>query len=227
MEILIFILLTTVFFYSLRKFVRDDYIFIRKNISLEQIFDIGFGTLWIGLIFARMFYFVFHTPTGENLLFLFFSFGKGGLSLTGGVIGGILGLFLISKYKKVPLGRIFDFFTLPFLLVLPLGLISHLPFVKGPYFFVFLFLALLYFVLMFLFIRLLYPNILNKTIREGNLSCVFFICFFLISFVYSLVSFNNSLLVLKIQVESIVLGICLLLSIGILIRYEMKKVRKK
>src|SRR5260221_12872221 len=106
MQILIFIPALLVFLYSLYRFVRDDYIFIRKGISLEQSFDIAFIILWIGLFASRFLYLLFHFYSGENILYDFFSLKGGEFSLTGGVIGGTIAIYLIGKYRKVPLGRL-------------------------------------------------------------------------------------------------------------------------
>src|ERR1035437_4214204 len=94
-----------VFLYCLYKMVKDDYLFIRRNISLEQVFDIGFSITFISLLFSRLFYYIYQPVTGDIFLVSYFSFQKGGLSLFGAVIGGVIGLFFIGKYKKVPLGR--------------------------------------------------------------------------------------------------------------------------
>src|SRR6266851_2837112 len=105
MQILLFIPALLLFLYALYRLVKDDYIFIRKGISLEQSFDIAFITLWVGLFVSRFLYLLFHLHVGENFFIDFFSFKNGGLSLTGAIIGGILAVYLISKYKRLPLGR--------------------------------------------------------------------------------------------------------------------------
>src|SRR6266568_4274147 len=51
MQLLLFIPALLVFLYALFRLVKDDYIFIRKGISLEQSFDIAFITVWGGLFF--------------------------------------------------------------------------------------------------------------------------------------------------------------------------------
>ena len=66
-----------------------------------------------------------------NIFLEFFTPNVGGFSLIGAVIGGILGLYLISKYKRVPLGRLFDLFILSFMIALPLGLILNAVTVQG------------------------------------------------------------------------------------------------
>lgn len=53
MHILILIPAFLIFLYVIYKIVKDDYIFIRRNISLEQVFDIVFIIALICLIFSR------------------------------------------------------------------------------------------------------------------------------------------------------------------------------
>lgn len=162
-------------------FVKDDYVFIRKGISLEQSFDIAFITIWISLFCSRLFYSFFHLYSGQNIFFDFFSFNKGGFSLTGAIIGGTLALYLIGKYKRVPLGRLSDFLSLAFLYTLPFVFLADaLLSTKDKLLFVFLN-AIVYFVLLLFFVQFLYPKLLNRTLKEGVLATLFLLCFTLIA----------------------------------------------
>src|ERR1700690_1261632 len=115
MQFLIFIPALLVFLYSLYRLVKDDYIFIRKGVSLEQSFDIAFITLWVSLFMSRFLYFLFHWSTKQNIFFDFFTLKRGGFSLTGAVIGGTLAVYIIGRQKRLPLGRLSDFLSLAFL----------------------------------------------------------------------------------------------------------------
>lgn len=165
-----------IFLYCLYKLVKDDYVFIRKNISLEQLFDIIFGVIWVSIFFARTFAFMFDPPS-TNYFSEFFSLRSSGFSLTGAVLGGLLSLYLIGRYRKIPLGRLFDFFTLAFLFALPWGYAFFSLFVKGQAMILSLVNAGIYFVLMFVFIKSLYPRLMSRTLKEGNLSIIFLIFF--------------------------------------------------
>src|SRR5216683_2730865 len=81
MQILIFIPALLVFLYTLYRLVKDDYVFIRKGISLEQSFDVAFITLWVSLFMSRLFYMLFHMHAGDNIVFYYFSLNRGGFSL--------------------------------------------------------------------------------------------------------------------------------------------------
>src|SRR5258708_5406109 len=153
MQILLFIPAVLVFLYALYHLVKDDYIFIRKGISLEQSFDIAFITLWAGLFTSRFLFLFFHLDKGENFLVDFFSFKNGGFSLTGAIIGGTLAVYLMSKYKRLPLGRLSDFLSLSFLYSLPLLFLVDTLFVtKNELLFVFLN-VIIYFVLLLFFVQ--------------------------------------------------------------------------
>src|SRR6185437_15947279 len=180
MQILLFIPSLLVFLYALYRLVKDDYVFIRKGISLEQSFDIAFITFWISLFVSRVVYSLFHAYPGENIFYDFFIMKKGGFSLTGAVIGGIFAVYLISRYRKVPLGRLCDFLSLSFLYTLPLLFLTNAILVtKNELLSVFLN-AIIYFVLLIFFVQFLYPKILNRTMKEGILATLFLLLFSLI-----------------------------------------------
>src|SRR5262245_59018409 len=102
MELLVIIPALLIFLYSLYKLSGDDHVLIRKNISLEQMFDVAFGTLWISLLVSRIYFFLVDQKLINNFFVAFFT-TKGGLSLAGAVVGGICALYGIGKYKKIPL----------------------------------------------------------------------------------------------------------------------------
>jgi prolipoprotein diacylglyceryltransferase len=219
MQFLLFIPALLVFLYALYRFVKDDYIFIRKGISLEQSFDIAFVTLWAGLFFARLLYLLLHFKKGENLFLDFLSFKNGGLSLTGAVLGGTLALYLFSRYKRLPLGRLGDFLSLSFLYALPLIFLVNAIFVsKNTLLFVFLN-AIIYFVLLLFFVQFLYPKIMNRTLKEGILATLFLFFFSLIALVTSLLTSLKNIQSF-ISPENILLSLLFLVSIILFIKLE-------
>lgn len=112
------ILCFIIFLFCLYILSHDDYVFLRKNVSLEQIFNGAVLGFFVSIFFARLFYVLLN----PNLKFLnpldFFLFPYfPGLSIIGGVIGAALFLYLYFTKKKMPTGkpclpagRIFDFF---------------------------------------------------------------------------------------------------------------------
>ncbi len=112
-----------VFLFCIFVFAKDDFILLRKNITLEQLFNISFIIYILGFLFARFFYVIEHVSTkylDPFVLFLFPYFP--GLSLSGGILAGIAYLLLILNKKRLPFLRVFDVFTISFLYAFSSGL---------------------------------------------------------------------------------------------------------
>lgn len=105
-----------VFLYAIFVFAKDDFMLLRKNVSLEQLFNISFLGLLISLFAARLGHVIAHPSKDyfNPLVFLLFSYFPG-LSIGGGIVGTALFFWLYYRKKKVPVGRIFDIFVLGFL----------------------------------------------------------------------------------------------------------------
>lgn len=225
MELLALIPALLIFLFMLYRLVKDDYVFIRKGISLEQAYDISFITLWVSLFFSRFFYFVFHFNPSQNIFIQFFSFKNGQFSLLGAILGGIIALYIFSKQKRFPLGRISDFFSLSFLYALPVGLLIHALFVsKNELLYLFLN-VIIYFVVLLFFAQFLYPKILNRTIKEGLLTNLFLLIFSLITLVTSLLmSLKHIQIFLSLQNGVTIL--LLFLSIFLLLKENVSSSRR-
>lgn len=113
-----------VFLFCLYAFSHDDFVLLRKNISKEHIFNITFIILFVGLFFARLFYTVFNPSLGflNPLVFFLFPYFPG-LSLSGGILGGLLFMIFYFQRQKLPFARMFDFFCLSFLCAASVGMI--------------------------------------------------------------------------------------------------------
>lgn len=226
MLISLYIPLILLFLYVLYRLVKDDHIFIRKGVSLEQSFDCAFITLWSSILMGRLLYSLFHIALDKDSLLHIFSLRNGGFSLTGGIIGGMIAIYFIGKYKRIPVGRLGDFFSIAFMSVFPLGFLVHaLAVKKNELLFVFLN-ALIYFLLLLFFIQFLYPKIMNRTVKEGTLAMLFLLLYSLISLV------TNVLISLKeiqklITPENIVLCLLLLFSSILLIKQERSSHTKR
>lgn len=219
MQYLLVIPVLLLFLYALYRLVKDDHVFIRKGISVEQSFDIAFITLWISLFMARLLYLMYHFIPGQNIFFDFFSLHNGGLSLTGAVIGGIIAVCLIGKYKRVPFGRLSDFLSLAFLYTLPVIYLANAVFVtKNELLLVFLN-SIVYFIILLFFVQFLYPKILNRTMKEGMLAILFLLFY---SFISLTVSFLTSLQHLQnfISLENITLILLFIGSVIVLMKQE-------
>ena len=123
---IVLIICLVLFLFRLYHLANDDYVLIKKNVTLEQVFNCAFIVSLVGLFSARFFYVLFHPlHIYLNILgFILFPYFPG-LSLVGGLLGGILALFIYCRKMNFPLGRVFDFFTMALIFVLPVGLVGY------------------------------------------------------------------------------------------------------
>ncbi len=179
MQILILIPAFLVFLYCLYKVIKDDYVFIRRNISLEQIFDIAIIICLVSLIFLK-------------------------LSLFSAVLGGMAFLYVIAKYKKIPLGRLFDFFTLALAVALPVGYACSAFLFRDYLLFLAITNALLYSVFAVFSGKFVYPRLMSRELKEGSLHILFLIFFCFVSFLDLIILYQKNKFQL-ITVENILL----------------------
>ncbi len=147
------------FLFTLYILVHDDFIMLRKNVTVEQVFNIVFLVGIISLFSARLVYVAFHFSTAyfNPLVFLLFWYFPG-LSFSGGVIGGALFLLFHASKEKLPVSRLFDFFSFALLSVLPIGFIGTG--LAG---------ILSYSILLLIFIFFFLPRYKKAAIKEGSL----------------------------------------------------------
>src|ERR1035437_7199459 len=97
------------FLYFLYYLSRDDFVIVRKDISIEKIFNLAFLTAIVSLFFSRLFFVL--ERMDQKLLsplgFLAIPYFPG-LSLLGGILGAGIFIFLYSKFRKLPTGKMFD-----------------------------------------------------------------------------------------------------------------------
>lgn len=102
-----------VFLFVLYIHSRDDFTFLRRNLTLEKLFDIVFLSTGVGLIFSRIAYVVFHPSSSyiNPLVFLLVPYFPG-LSLSGFLLGSITSVYMIAVRGKLPIGRLYDIVSL-------------------------------------------------------------------------------------------------------------------
>lgn len=155
------------FLFTLYILVHDDFIMLRKNVTVEQIFNIAFLVGMISLLSARLVFVAFNFSTAyfNPLVFLLFWYFPG-LSFAGGVIGGALFLLFHASKEKLPVSRLIDFFSFALLSVLPIGFIGTG--LAG---------ILSYSILLLIFTFFFLPRYKKAAIKEGSLGlyALFFI----------------------------------------------------
>lgn len=70
----------------------------KKNISTDDLLDLALFTIFFGVIGARLYYVI--TYGGYSFAEIF-QIWNGGLAIYGGIIGGILAIFGVCRYKKL------------------------------------------------------------------------------------------------------------------------------
>lgn len=118
---------------------RDDFVFLRRSITLDQLFDTIFVTSLATLLFSRIVFVALHFKSVYiNPLVFFLIPYFPGLSLSGALIGGVLFSIFYLQYYKYPTTRILDIFSIAFLFSFSVTdvvqggiLLSHRVFVSG------------------------------------------------------------------------------------------------
>jgi hypothetical protein len=181
---------------------------------MERIFNLAFLTAIVSLFFSRL-SFVLESldPRLLNPLeFLAVPYFPG-LSLIGGMLGAAIFIFLYGSFRKLPVGKMLDLFTLSFMGVLPLGLIGNFIVHLGK---VSLFSNLIFifsiFVLL-LFAKIIYPFSGRGEIKDGTLGLMFGAIFSFLYFMtrlflnlkdFSFLSLDN-ILILVVLFSSLIL----------------------
>src|SRR5579872_2258012 len=108
--ILIFAII--IFFFVVFTFAKEDFILLRKNISLVTIFDVAIVCGLIGLLTGRIGYVALHYSISflNPLVFFIIPYFPG-LSSGGFLLGTVVSLYFFAKWKKVPTGRVYDIFS--------------------------------------------------------------------------------------------------------------------
>ncbi|MDD2213595.1 MAG: prolipoprotein diacylglyceryl transferase [Oscillospiraceae bacterium] len=84
-----------------------------KKYSLKQddILDIFLLAIPLGIVGARAYYVIFNFSYFKDDLWQIFNTRRGGLAFYGGVIGGVLGVLIMTRIKKLSFAKMLDFFV--------------------------------------------------------------------------------------------------------------------
>lgn len=206
---------------------REDFVLMRRNVTLDDIFNIAFVTAFSGLLFARIFYVVFNFAPGFlNPLVFFLVPYYPGLSLMGGVIGGVVSLIYITKKQRFPIRRVFDLIGLSFLAGLPIGYIGSLFLTTQVNFFLHLFLPILFFIIFLIAYIYVYPRIITKELKAGMLgTSVLIVVSFSVLLIQILTNYDSG--VFFFQPNNSLSLIVFVLSLLYFIKQELFVVKQK
>lgn len=105
-----------VFLFTFYVLAKDDFVYLRKNITLEQLFDTIFLGLPITLLLSRILFVAFHPSWAYINPFVFFIVPYfPGLFVGGGMLGAGIFLYVFTRDKKIPSMRLADELSLAFL----------------------------------------------------------------------------------------------------------------
>lgn len=210
-----------IFLFSLYKLGKEDIVFIRKNVALEQLFNIAFITVFFGLFSSRLVYVLANPAKGflNPLVFILFPYFPG-LSLVGGILGGALVLIYYTRQKKLPTSRVLDFFGIALFCAIPFGYVGSIFLSKNAVLLEAVFLPILYLLLFFLIIKLFFPRLIQSSLQQGSIAALSLTLFSLISFLSSLVQNKQGLIWFIDVPEILAIGI-FFVSLGFLIRQEL------
>lgn len=170
-----------IFLLSLYLLSREDFVFLRRNVSTEQLFDIAFLDGLVALFLARIIYVAFHfTFAYFNPLVFFLVPYFPGLGISGVILGSFFFLLWISRNKKIPTGHLLDVFSVSFFYGLSAALFGYgiLSLVSKHYM-----LAAIDIVwgIISLSLSILFGSILMKSVwKDGSMSTVIVICISLV-----------------------------------------------
>lgn len=211
-----------IFLFRLHSLSKEDFVFIRCNVSLEQLFNFAILIFIISLFFSRLIY-VLEQPKSiflNPLVFLLVPYYPG-LSFGGGVVLGVLALIYIARRRNLPVGRIMDFFSLSFATVLPFAFFVSAFIFKNP-FFVYTLLFILFSIVSVFCNKFLYKRLSRGDIKDGVISASFFSFFsFFLLLAVSFIKVSDKQNV--ISLTSLILLTSLLVSSGFLLRLGGRK----
>ncbi len=229
-EIIIFLISFVTVSFCLYVLIREDVIFIRKNISMEQVFNSVFASILPGFFIARILYIIFSFNVSYLNPYVFLAFPYyPGFSLFGGVIGVLAFEFLYTARRKVPSLRFSDFYSISFLwgititklLVVGQAFLFKRAFVPAEGV-----ILLLYFMFSLLFSTIALSLLRQGKLREGSVTLLFLATFSFLTFFSQLLSKNVGIF-LGLESEGILAFILFLSSIVFFLHREQLALRVK
>lgn len=219
------ILCLIIFLFVTYQLAKDDFLFLRRNITLDEIFNALFIGLPFALLFSRVFYIAFH-PSWKYLnplVFIAVPYFPG-LSLIGGITGAWLFLSLYALQKKLPTKRLIDIVSIAFLFSVSIGI-----FLEGI---VFLFSTRLVGVeeigismLGIAFFIFLLTNFTKNALREGNTTylSIGFYCFLSLLTVGLTMLQKRTVSFSSAGFTTVILLVCIFLFLKSYIRTRLKR----
>lgn len=159
--------------FILHVMTREDYALMRRNISMEQLYNIVFIVFLCGILSARLFYIIFNFHTFYlNPVVFFAPFYFPGLSLFGAICGIFTALAVICYQKNYPWRKFFDMFSIAFASGLPLAALGTSTLHSTAYFFPIIISVVFYGLMGIIAFTILYKRLLRNSISDGIPTCI-------------------------------------------------------
>jgi hypothetical protein len=156
---------------------KEDFVFIRKNVSLEQLFNVAFLTGIAALFTSRLFYVLYHPSVSYLNPLVFFSLPYfPGLTVSGALIGAYLFLLIYGRQQKLPTLRMGDIFSVGFLLIVPFGFLP-IGIIHPQDLLLFSIASTIDIILCFFFIKFLIPKMMGGQFKDGTIFNLFMMNF--------------------------------------------------
>ena len=230
--ILVLLVCLLIFLGSLYFLANDDLVLLRKDTSLERVFDIALVMAFSSLLSARILYVILNPSSGflNPLVFFLFPYFPG-LSLTGGVVGALFAFFLFyARESKAPVGRLLDFFSIAFLVALSVGLLGFVILSWGQEdTFPMIGLIVAYIALLAVVIKFYLPEMLRGELRDGTITLIILLSFSAVSLLANFIQKQK----IDFSIEEWILIVLFLSSLALLAKQHrlhyrlMEKVREK
>lgn len=177
-------------FFILYILSKHDFVLVRKNISLAQIFDLAFVALFFAFIAGRSIYVLDYSQFNFFHFVRFFHLIKfSGISMLGFFIGGAVAVYFLFKNKK-SLSRTFDIFSLAFFPAFIFNVLTHQ--YPANFFYIPIILSI---ILIVIFIALLRSH--NRYyLFDGSISYFFLILVAFENFVIQLLDLKRSVFII-------------------------------
>lgn len=206
-------------FFSLYILSRHDFVLIRKNVSVNQVFDLSFLSIIVAFFIGRIF-FIINDERRElfNPIAFFHVLRYPGVSVFGFFVGGAISIWFLFRKTKA-LHRVYDIFTISFF---PLFLF-HLSFRAYPVFSIFVSLFIL--IAGFLFWLFTIRSHQKYTFKDGTISYLVTLLISLDAFSYSFLT-PRKIVIFNFSILQIV-GITLLIFAAFMLWANQKRIFTK
>lgn len=224
-NIVLFAITLFIFLFCFYLYARDDYYFIRKGITLEQLFNVLFIGLFLALFIGRLTYALLNlSMQWLNPLIFFLIMYFPGISLFGFVVGLFMGYIYLTKRRRIHTKRYLDYVSLALLSAFPVGLLTNYFSQENNDIFSAIYPSVMYAVLFLFFIKVLFPKFMRGSLKDGTISLLFLIMFSLVSLLHDvLLLFQNETL---LRTEDFLFIALFFIAALLLVRFEIKRPTK-